>query len=86
MLLSTLLLTFAGFAFASYDRPILGISLTKRDLTVVQSLANGSTPLIARVSANVTYTNWFEQVVEISEEKRLASLYIELILDLDAKP
>ncbi|KAH0255906.1 hypothetical protein KCU91_g17230, partial [Aureobasidium melanogenum] len=70
MLLSTLLLAFAVLAFASYDQPILGISLGKRDLIIVQSLANGSTSLIARVSANATYTGWFEQVVKLPEEKR----------------
>ncbi|KAH0093301.1 hypothetical protein KCU96_g6714, partial [Aureobasidium melanogenum] len=70
MLLSTLLLAFLGFALASYDQPILGISLGKRDLIVVQSLANGATSLIARISANVTYTDWFEQVVKLPEQER----------------
>ncbi|KAH0336521.1 hypothetical protein KCU81_g8511, partial [Aureobasidium melanogenum] len=70
MLLSTLVLAFAVFAFASYDQPILGISLAKRDLIVVQSLANGSTSLIARVSADAPYTDWFEQVVKLLEENR----------------
>ncbi|KAG9740764.1 hypothetical protein KCU73_g9111, partial [Aureobasidium melanogenum] len=70
MLLSTLLLAFAVFAFASYEQPILGLSLGKRDLIVVQSLANGSTSLIARVSANTTYTNWFEQVIKLPEHER----------------
>ncbi|KAK6003719.1 hypothetical protein QM012_009490 [Aureobasidium pullulans] len=70
MLLSTLMLTFAVVAFASYDQPILGISLGTRDFTAVQSLANGSTSLIARVSANATYTNWFEEELKLSEHER----------------
>ncbi|KAH0165122.1 hypothetical protein KCU67_g4856, partial [Aureobasidium melanogenum] len=70
MLLSTLLLAFAVFAFASYEQPILGISLGKRDLIVVQSLANGSTSLIARVPANIAYKNWFEQVIKLPEQER----------------
>ncbi|KAG9517695.1 hypothetical protein KCV07_g6127, partial [Aureobasidium melanogenum] len=70
MLLSTLLLAFAVFAFASCEQPILGLSLGKRDLIVVQSLANGSTSLIARVPANIEYTNWFEQVIKRPEQER----------------
>ncbi|KAH0369312.1 hypothetical protein KCU65_g3441, partial [Aureobasidium melanogenum] len=70
MLLSTLLLAFAAFAFASYDQPILGISLGKRDLIVVQSLANGSMSLIASVSTSATYTNWFEQAIKLPEQQR----------------
>ncbi|KAG9956883.1 hypothetical protein KCU61_g9527, partial [Aureobasidium melanogenum] len=70
MLLSTLLLAFAVLAFASYKQPILGISLGKRDLIVVKSLANGSTSLTTRVLANITYTNWFEQVIKLPEQER----------------
>lgn len=77
MLLSTLLLAFAVLAFASYKQPILGISLGKRDLIVVKSLANGSTSLTTRVLANITYTNWFEQVIKLPEQERLASLYLQ---------
>lgn len=83
MLLSTLLLAFAVIAFASYDQPILGISLGKRDLIVVQSLANGATSLIARVSANATYTDWFEQVIKLPEQERSASLNIQLDLEFN---
>ena len=72
MLLRTLLLAFAVVAYASYDEPILGISLGKRDLIVVQSLENGSTSLIARVSVNATYTDWFEQMMKLPEQKRSA--------------
>lgn len=83
MLLSTLLLAFAVFAFASYEQPILGISLGKRDLIVVQSLANGSTSLIARIPANIAYTNWFEQVIKLPEQERSASLYLQSSLNSD---
>ncbi|CAD0098581.1 unnamed protein product, partial [Aureobasidium mustum] len=70
MLLSTLLVAFAIVAYASYDEFTLGISLGKRDLIVVQSLENGSTSLIARVSVNATYTDWFEQTIKLPEQQR----------------
>lgn len=71
MLLRIPLLAFTVIAYASYDQPILGVSLGKRDLIVVQSLGNGSTSLIARVSVNATYTDWFEQTIKLPEQKRL---------------
>lgn len=79
MLLCTLLLAFAGFAFASYDKTILGISLGKRDLTIVEGLADGSTSLIARVAADVAYTYWFERTLRLSEHEKSLSPYLYII-------
>ncbi|KAI4723797.1 hypothetical protein E4T49_08477 [Aureobasidium sp. EXF-10728] len=59
-----------SIAFAAYDQPVLGISIGSKDLTVVQSLPDGSTSLIARVPASSTYINWFEKAIKLPEQER----------------
>lgn len=44
------------------EMPILGLSIGPRYLTVVQSLDDGSTALIAQVEADTAHSKWYAKV------------------------